>query len=113
MRFRLIDAEKARLPIDRMCALLAVSASGYYAWAQRGPSRRQLDDLVLLAHVRAHFAASNGTYGSPRMHAELCAAGVSIGRHRTALRLPVMGLKRFAMPSPGRSRHCQRSFAAR
>ena len=84
MRFRLIDAEKARLPIDRMCALLAVSASGYYAWAQRGPSRRQLDDLVLLAHVRAHFAASNGTYGSPRMHAELCAAGVSIGRHRTA-----------------------------
>ena len=32
MRFRLIDAEKARLPIDRMCALLAVSASGYYAW---------------------------------------------------------------------------------
>ena len=84
MRFQLIDAEKARLPIDRMCALLAVSASGYYAWAQRGPSRRQLDDLVLLAHVRAHFAASNGTYGSPRMHAELCAAGVSIGRHRTA-----------------------------
>ena len=32
---------------------------------------------------------------------------------RTGLRLPVMGLKRFAMPSPGRSRHCQRSFAAR
>ena len=84
MRFRLIDAEKARLPIDRMCALLEVGASGYYAWAQRGPSRRQLDDLVLLAHVRAHFAASNGTYGSPRMHAELCAAGVSIGRHRRA-----------------------------
>ncbi len=84
MRFRLIDAEKAVLPIERMSALLKVSVSGYYAWKRRGPSQRQLDDMVFLAHIRAHFAAANGTYGSRRMHAELRDEGLTIGRHRTA-----------------------------
>ena len=51
MRFRLIDAEKAGLPLERLCALLDVSVSGYYAWKHCGPSRRQLDDMVLLAHI--------------------------------------------------------------
>jgi putative transposase len=84
MRFRLIDAEKATLPIERMSALLNVSVSGYYAWKRREPSRRQLDDMVFLAHIRAHFKTSNGTYGSPRMCAELRDEGLGIGRHRTA-----------------------------
>ena len=84
MRFRLIDAKKAGLPIARMCALLDVSVSGYYAWRRRGPSQRQLDDMIFLAHIRARFAASNGTYGSPRMHVDLCEDGLTIGRHRTA-----------------------------
>jgi len=84
MRFRLIDAKKADQAVERMCSLLDVSTSGYYAWKCRGSSRRQRADMVFLAHIRAHFAASNGTYGSPRMHVELREAGLSIGRHRTA-----------------------------
>ena len=84
MKFQLIDAKKAALPIERMCPLLNVSGSGYYAWKHRGPSRRQLDDMVFLAHIRAHFTASNGTYGSPRMHVDLCEDGLRIGRHRIA-----------------------------
>ena len=84
MRFRLIDAKKADLPIERMCALLHVSVGGYYAWRRRDPSRRQLDDMVLLAHIRARFAESNGTYGSPRMHVDLCEDGLTVGRHRVA-----------------------------
>ena len=84
MKFQLIDAKKAALPIERMCPLLNVSVSGYYAWKHRGPSRRQLDDMVFLAHIRAHFTASNGTYGSPRMHVDLCEDGLRIGRHRIA-----------------------------
>ena len=93
MIFQLIDAEKADLPIERMCRLLDVSVSGYYAWARRRPSRRQLDDMVYLAHIRMHFAASRGTYGSPRIHADLCEAGLSIGRHRTARLMRENGLK--------------------
>ena len=93
MRFQLIDAKKVDLPIDRMCALLTVSVSGYYAWKHRGPSQRQLDDMVFLAHIRAHFAASNGTYGSPRMHVDLCEDGLGIGRHRVTRLMRDNGLK--------------------
>jgi len=93
MRFRLIDAKKAELPIDRMCDLLEVSASGYYAWKHRGPSRRQLDDMVLLAHIRAHFETSRSTYGSPRMHAELREENLTVGRHRIARLMRDNGLK--------------------
>lgn len=84
MRFQLIEAKKADMPIERICALLHVSVGGFYAWRRRGPSRRQLDDMVFLAHIRARFAESNQTYGSPRMHVELREEGLVIGRHRTA-----------------------------
>ena len=67
MRFQLIDAAKKEFPVQRLCKVLGVSQSGYFAWRGRPASRRQRDDLVLLAHVRSSFALSNETYGSPRM----------------------------------------------
>ena len=67
MKFRLIDTAKEEFPVQRMCNVLGVSASGYFTWRGRPASRRQREDLVLLAHVRSAFAQSNGTYGSPRM----------------------------------------------
>ena len=72
------------LPIERICDLLAASVSGYFSWKRRGTSRRQLDDMIYLAHIRAYYAMSNVTNCSPRMHAELCEEGVSVGRHRIA-----------------------------
>ncbi len=93
MKFALIDAEKAELPIERMCDHLDVSVGGYYAWKHRGASQRQRDDMVFLAHIRAFFAASNGTYGSPRMHVDLCEEGLQIGRHRVARLMRDNGLK--------------------
>lgn len=47
-------------------------------------SQRQRDDMVYLAHIRAAFELSNGTYGSPHMHRDLVDEGLSIGRRRTA-----------------------------
>ena len=93
MRFRLIDANKAGMTIDRVCALMDVSVSGFYAWTSRKPSQRQLDDMVLLAHIRSQFASSNETYGAPRMHVELREDGVSVGRHRVARLMRDNGLK--------------------
>ena len=93
MRFRLIDANKAGMTIDRVCALMDVSVSGFYAWKSRDPSKRQLDDMVLLAHIRSQFASSNETYGAPRMHVELREDGVSVGRHRVARLMRDNGLK--------------------
>ena len=93
MRVRFIDAERAGLamPIFRLCRLLQVSVSGFYAWRNRGPSQRQLDDMVLLAHVRAAFRRSRESYGAERVHHEsmgsrgwLAENGIEVGRHRVA-----------------------------
>jgi putative transposase len=51
MTFAFIDAEKAAFPIDRMCCVLDVRSSGYFAWSGRPACRRQRDDVLLLAHV--------------------------------------------------------------
>lgn len=93
MSFALIDAKKAEIPVETACEALGVSVSGFYAWKSRPASARQLDDLVMLAHIRAEFATSNETYGSPRMHAELKECGLPIGRHRVARLMSENGLK--------------------
>jgi putative transposase len=68
----------------RLCRVLGVSPSGYFAWRGRPACRRQRDDMVLPAHVRSAFARSKATYGSPRMTRELQDAGLVAGRRRTA-----------------------------
>ena len=71
-------------PIATMCRLLGVSVSGYHAWLRRPPSMRADDDAVLLERIREIHVASRGTYGAPRIHAELAAEGASVGRKRVA-----------------------------
>jgi len=93
MRFALIDGAKAQFPVHRLCRVLGVSQSGYFAWRGRLACRRQRDDMVLLAHVRSAFALSNGTYGSPRMTRELQDAGLAVGRRRTARLMRENGLR--------------------
>lgn len=84
MTFGFIEAEKASFPISRMCRVLGVSQSGFFAWEERPACRRQRQDMVYLAHIRTAFALSNGTYGSPRMNRDLVDEGHEIGRYRTA-----------------------------
>ena len=84
MSFAFIEAEKASFPIQRMCRVLGVSQSGFFAWRDRPACHRQRQDMIHLAHIRTAFALSNGTYGSPRMHRDLIDEGHQIGRHRTA-----------------------------
>jgi putative transposase len=92
MRFRLIDAAKEDFPVQRLCTVLDVSPSGYFAWRNCPVSRRRREDLVLLAYLRSSFALSNETYGSPRMTRELLGAGFTVGRRRTARLMRENGL---------------------
>lgn len=92
MKFAFIDTEKAHMSLSRLCAFAGVSISGYYAWKHRLPSR-QLDDMIILAHIRNQFELSRETYGSPRMHVELNEEGIRAGRHRTARLMRENGLK--------------------
>ncbi len=68
----------------RMCRLLGVSPSGYYAWRDREPSKRALADASLTEIIAEIHAWSRGTYGVPRIHAELADLGVRVGRKRVA-----------------------------
>jgi putative transposase len=91
--YRLIAAEKAELPIAFMCARLGVSRSGYYAWQRRGPSARARANAALTGTIRQIHTASRGTYGAPRVHAELADAHpVHCGRKRVARLMRAAGL---------------------
>ncbi|RYZ14214.1 MAG: IS3 family transposase, partial [Myxococcaceae bacterium] len=82
LRFAFIEAEKAHWPVTVMCDVLEVSRSGYYAWAQHKVSARALDDARLAVMIRASHRRSRGTYGSPRIHADLRAQGIHVGKKR-------------------------------
>ena len=83
---------QADYPIASMCRLLGVSSSGYYAWMKRRPSQRAETDATLIGEIRAAHAASCGTYGAPRIHAELTAKGMHVGRKRVARLMSQTGL---------------------
>lgn len=69
--FRFIETEKASFPVAFLCRSLGVSTSGYYAWRKRPPSARAVGDAGLTTTIRQIHVASRGTYGAPRIHAEL------------------------------------------
>ena len=75
-----------------MARVLAVSESGFHAWLQRPASARAVADKMLLRRVRTIHASSRETYGVPRVHAELRAAGEKHGRKRIARLMRVAGL---------------------
>jgi len=70
----------------------SVFPSGYYAWRRRGPSARVRADERLAARIAAIHSASRGTYGAPRIRAELAAAGTGCGRKRVARLMRQAGL---------------------
>jgi transposase InsO family protein len=83
-RFRFIAAEQARSSVVRLCRVLGVSTSGFYAWQRRQPSQRARVDAELIEHIRDIHADSHCTYGAPRVHAELRTAGTRVGKKRVA-----------------------------
>jgi putative transposase len=87
-----VSDHQASYPIAAMCRLLGVSSSGYYAWARRPRSRRAETDDAVLAEIRVAHEVSRGTYGAPRVHAELAAKGIHVGRKRVARLMSQSGL---------------------
>ena len=80
--FRFIRAEKANHAVSLMCRLLSVSRSGFHAWEQRAPSARAVEDARLFELIGESHRRGRGTYGSPRVHADLRRGGVRVGRKR-------------------------------
>jgi len=87
-----VQQERAEHHIATLCRVLGVSPSGYYAWSTRPPSARSKADQVLLVQIHAIHERSRGTYGAPRIHAELRECGVRCGRKRVARLMRQAGL---------------------
>jgi len=79
-----VTAHQAVHPVAVVCRTLGVSPSGYYAWRKRPLSPRARADVALTAQIEAVHRESRGTYGAPRIHAELGAQGIHISRKRVA-----------------------------
>lgn len=79
-----MSVHQACYPVATMARVLEVSTSGYYAWRKRGACQRAREDALLQQRIKAIHAKSRGTYGAPRVHAELRAEGIFVGRKRVA-----------------------------
>lgn len=89
---------RKQYPVSISCDVLDVSASGYFVWQRRrdagrsGPAGRHSDE-ALLAHMRAIHAEVKQEYGWPRMHKELLARGIRVGKERVRHLMQQHGIK--------------------
>jgi len=93
LKFAFIEAHRKEFPVKRMCAVLSVSLSGYYAWRKRKPSARQRANERLLQRIQEVHEQSRKTYGSPRVHAELRKQGVICSKKRVARLMRQYGIR--------------------
>jgi len=92
MKYTFIAAHEAEFQVKRMCHVLGVQRSGYYAWRQRAPSTLAQANQALLELIWKEHQASRRTYGSPRIQAALHRQGVACGRKRVARLMRLHGI---------------------
>ncbi|MFG2078705.1 IS3 family transposase [Nonomuraea maritima] len=85
-RFEFVDDHRDAFGVKRLCRVLKVSRSGFYRWVKAAPARaeRAAADTALAEEIRQIHAAFDGTYGSPRVTAELRARGHTVNHKRVA-----------------------------
>ena len=88
-----MKTQQDRFPISMMSRVLGVSRSGFYEWTARRPSLRACEDAHLGQLIQGIHQLSRGTYGVPRIHAELSASGTHVGRKRIARLMREKGLR--------------------
>ena len=92
MKFEFI-AQEVAFPVETMCRVLGVTRSGFYAWKKRPKPARAKSDAQLAVKVAAAHQRSRKTYGSPRVHRELKAQGVRVGKKRVERLMRENGLQ--------------------
>ena len=102
--YRIVLAEKARTPVSVACELLGVSTSGFYAWASRAPSDRELSDAWLIERIKQIHAENREVYGSRRVTAELrLGEGIAVSRKRVQRLMRQAGLSGLVARKRGRT----------
>lgn len=93
MKCRFISDHAGKYPVRRMCKVLEILPSTYYAWRCRPESRRVREDRRLLVEIKAIHRAKRQIYGSPRIHAELKDLGLPHGVNRVARLMREHGIR--------------------
>lgn len=104
MKYAFIRTSRRQHALTRLCTLLNVSVSGYYDWLDRRSSETKRSNVSLLTKIRFFYQASHQTYGSPRIHQDLLAAGEQVSVNRVARLMKTAGIqskvaKRFVITS--------------
>ena len=108
LRFLFIDEHRVLYPVQVLCRVMQVGRSGFYAWLGRPPSARACADKSLAEKIHRAFRGSRGTYGSPRIRAQLNAEGVPVSKRRVARlmrRRGLCGLRKARFTRTTDSRH--------
>ena len=85
-RFQFVADHRDAFGVKRLCRILSVSRSGFYRWGKAAPARAQraASDAALTEQIKQIHAEFDGTYGSPRVTAELRAQGRTVNHKRVA-----------------------------
>jgi putative transposase len=84
MKYEFMLVYEKEFSVKRMCRVLRVQRSGYYAWKQRPMSKREQANIELLAKIHEAFEISRSTYGSVRICQYWTRKGYGCSRHRIA-----------------------------
>jgi putative transposase len=93
MKYEFIAAHRDEFPISRLCQVLAVSRSGYYAWCERPIRAREMANQALLVKIKRLFDQHQGRYGSIRIHRALRREGERCSHKRVARLMRQHGLR--------------------
>lgn len=93
MRYAFIEEHRSCWAVNLMAEVLAVSVSGFYSWLGRPKSKRAKADETLTKQIVMFHCGNRCTYGSPRIHRDLKAAGQQVGRKRVARLMNAAGVR--------------------
>ncbi len=93
MKYSFIEAHRPLWRLRRMCQVLRVSRTGYFAWRHRPASRHEDEDRALTTRIQRIHERSRKTYGSPRIHQELRSQGTPISRKRVERLMRASGIQ--------------------
>jgi len=84
VRYAFIQANGERYPVRRLCRMLEVHPSGYYAWTKQPKSFRRKEDERLMGLVKQSWLESGCVYGYRKIHGDLREWGEDCGHNRVA-----------------------------
>lgn len=121
MRYAFIKQHAQEHSVRRMCKVMQLHPSGYYAWKAAPQSPRAKDDQRLLGLLKQAWLESGGVYGYRKLTLDMRDLGERCGKHRVARLLKIEGLRsqtgygrrsglRGGKPAVVAPNHLQRQF---